>query len=678
MKIKLLGILVFIVILINYKIILSTNSIFGGDYIHFGKSGLTYLLHNSFQVWDSHLNLGWNRVALMGYAPINTIIGLIALLFRYNAPLVERIVWWLPFLILSFFSTIKLSHYLSLSKKIYPLSLLLFLVNTYILMIISGGQIAGIGLAYSMLPLSSYYFIRLTDELKDNKKRILSKSLVAGLILSLQLMLDMRIFYIGILLIFFYSLVSILTGGNFAYKKIAKVVVYTFLIPLLITFAIHSYWIIPLLIFKVSPLQNGGVGFTTASAISFFSFAKLENTLGLLHPNWPENIFGKVGFMKPEFLVLPLLAFGSLFFVENEKKEKRKYLVFFVLIGLLGGFLAKGVNEPFGEIYLWMFNNVPGFNMFRDPTKWYVLIVISYSVLIPFTIWKIHELLSAKKNFLTKSPIFNLCNGLVLLTVGYLAFLIYPSLSGNITGTFKGTFVPNEYRSLERYFLSQEKYSRTLWVPTLQRFGYNSDNHPAVLAQDFFQEVNSTKIINSLASSESLLRESAIKYVIIPFDSEGEIFLNDRRYEETIYNDYIRKVEQIKWLKKIEGFGKISVFEITNPADHFWSSKEDLVKSYKYISPTMYSISIQNAKKGDSIVFAENFDKNWEARIGENNKIESVRFENRFNAFNLLEEGDYDIKIYYKPQNWVGLGLAIGGFTILLFVIYFSILLMKR
>lgn len=678
MKIRLLGILVLVIILINYKIILNTSPIFGGDYIHFEKSGLTYLLHNSYQVWDSHLNLGWNRVALMGYAPINTIIGVIALLSGYNAPIVERIVWWLPFLVLSLFSTLKLSRYLSLGKKTYPFSLLIFLANTYILMIIAGGQIAGIGLAYAMLPLSAYYFLRLIDTVKANGKKIFPQSLVAGLILSFQLMLDIRIFYIGILLLVFYSLLSLFTERNQIFKDVLAIALYVFLIPFSITFAIHSYWIIPLVLYRVSPLQNGGAGFTTTSAITFFSFAKLENALGLLHPNWPENVFGKVGFMKPEFLILPILAFGALLFVREEKKEKRKYVGFFVLLGLLGAFLSKGVNEPFGSIYLWMFNNIPGFSMFRDPTKWYVLIAISYSLLIPFTVWKIQKFLNSKQNYFVKSRMFKLSIMVQLLAVGYFIYLIYPSLTGNLTGTFKKSLVPNEYLSLEKFLSSEDRYSRTLWVPTLQRFGYNSENHPAVLAQDFFHEVNNKKIINSLTSSESLLREAAIKYVIIPYDSQSEIFLTDRKYNERIYKEYKTQLEQVKWLKKIEGFGKIAVFEVADSADHIWSFKEGLVKNYRYVSPTKYVVSIQNARKGDRIVFAESFDNNWEAKVGKSIAAENTRFKNQFNSFELTVNGNYDLTIYYKPQYWVGVGLIIGGLTVLSVVFIFLILLRKR
>ena len=38
---------------------------------------------------------------------------------------------------------------------------------------------------------------------------------------------------------------------------------------------------------------------------------KPPHALSLLHPNWPENLFGKVYFLQPEFLILPILAFSA-------------------------------------------------------------------------------------------------------------------------------------------------------------------------------------------------------------------------------------------------------------------------------------------------------------------------------------------------------------------------------
>ncbi len=55
---------------------------------------------------------------------------------------------------------------------------------------------------------------------------------------------------------------------------------------------------------------------TNPGMLHFLSFADFSHTLAFLHPNWPENLFGKVYFLQPEFLLLPVIAFSALFFVK--------------------------------------------------------------------------------------------------------------------------------------------------------------------------------------------------------------------------------------------------------------------------------------------------------------------------------------------------------------------------
>lgn len=274
-----------------------------------------------------------------------------------------------------------------------------------------------------------------------SKINSLKRSLLLGILFALLIALDIRIAYmmmigVGIFLLikFIYEL-RIANGGlKEQIRELLFEFVYIILIPSAVAGLLHAFWIVPTLFVHQNPFQQLGAAYSTNEAVKFFSFATFENTVSLLHPNWPENIFGKIYFMRPQFLLLPILAYGALFFVNGKRKtengeiikqvqndpashelrkgkEKRLprvdtstlamtdenlYVIFFALLGLLGAFLAKGANDPFGGIYLWLFGHVPGFVMFRDPTKWYLLIAISYSMLVPYTVSKIYDWLSQK------------------------------------------------------------------------------------------------------------------------------------------------------------------------------------------------------------------------------------------------------------------------------------------
>ncbi|MEK7572846.1 MAG: hypothetical protein AAB531_00320 [Patescibacteria group bacterium] len=653
------------------------HHLIGGDWRFFWPENLKEILSYSF-AWDSSLNTGIGRDNLSTLW-LNSYVAYLSnfLTQILHTPwnIAEKLIFFWPIVFISFFSAFFISRMFFRNIFLNILSGFIYLTNSYALMIFSGGQV-GVALAYSLAPLALARFIKITD---------LKLSIIAGLVLALQILFDPRIAYVtfSALGIYFLSNLKQLVIDK-DLKEIVVNISYIFIIPFAVFGLLHAFWILPLLIFHQDPVRSFGAVYTSAEAVKFFSFAKFENTISLLHPNWPENIFGKVGFMKPEFLVLPILAYSSLFFISKIKNlQEKEYIIFFTLLGLAGAFLAKGANEPFGGVYLWMFDNIPGFIMFRDPTKWYTLVAISYSVLIPFTVWKTYEWLRSRSKFLIfnfpfglaqggqfsiKSKIFNVSNLFLLAVVFYLLFLIRPALLGQLTGTFKSKEIPKEYISLEKYISKDSFFYRTFWVPKTQRFGFYSSLHPAIPAQDFIKEANYSQILKNLRMTEMemILQESSVKYVIIPYDSEGEIFLKDRKYDRTLYDRTVGNVKKIKWLKEIGGFGKIAVFEMPNSRDHFWSSSATLGINYKYINPTKYEIIVKNAKKSDVIVFSESFDKNWIARNESiKYKVSSIKYHELFNSFVLPQNGDYSLTVYYTPQDWVNVGLWVSGLSLL-------------
>ena len=350
--------------------------------------------------------------------------------FNFSWPISVRIFWFWPFVILSIFSSIYLfKSFFSYSLFFCLFSSLIYTTNTYILITTGIGQ-KGILMAYSIAPLVLGRFIRIMesgntmeiqwkhngnnrkDKEESEKGKILRESLIFGLILAVQIMWDLRIAYITLIacgLYVFYQWYLRKFSFSFLISH------FSFLISILIVLGLHSYWILPLLITQRSggtPIQDLGSAYITTEAVEYLSWGKFEQTISLLHSLWPESIYGKTGFMKPEFLVLPILAYGSLLFIKKKtdnKKQitKNRNILFFSLLGLLGAFLSKGSNPPLGRVYLWLFKHFPGMIMFRDATKFYLLTALSYSVLIPFSVFQIYllikKLTGSRVNGLTSS-----------------------------------------------------------------------------------------------------------------------------------------------------------------------------------------------------------------------------------------------------------------------------------
>lgn len=452
----------------------------------------------------------------------------------------EKIFWFFPFLAISLASSYFLLKYLSKKFKLdrdefgifISLGCLIFTTNTYILMLVGGGQM-GVAMAYSLIPLILRTAFKIYEE-KISFKKIILYSLTFGI----QMMFDPRLFLLSIFVAFLYFL--------FSYRNISLKVLKRTILILVLTTTVNLFWILPNLNF-FSMEYAAAVNALTAS---YLSFAAFSNSITLFHPNWPENIFGKIGFMKPEFIIVAVIAFVSLFFA-----NKNKSILFFAGLGIFGAFFAKGTNPPFGELYTWL-SSIPGFMIFRDPTKFYILVVMSYMVLIPFSLIKLSKKILSSKYYV-----------LSIMFVVYWLFLIRPAILGDLSGTFKPRVVPEEYVNLKNFMSAKPEFTKTLWVPVIERFGFGSESKPAISAMELFGVSSVSGTLDKLDDPgvKKQLMDEEIKYIIIPDDYLKEIFLTDRKYDEELYKVTVDKLKNVTWLSELKNnnFGKLKVFEIS-------------------------------------------------------------------------------------------------------------------
>jgi len=469
--------LVLVVVFAVYRVWFRLGTLSAGDWPYL------YLENIGEFSWFPEIRFLW--LGLYYQIPAKLFVQVLGLSWE----VVERVIWFVPFVLLCVYSSYRLTK--------SWLGVLVYTTSTYILMVVGGGQM-GVAFGYALAPLVLDWFVRGR------------KGLLGGLFVSLQLMFDPRMAYITLFGVVLYYLVT-------DWKKVRLII-----IPLIIAFILNLFWIVPII---MSGTGEYGDIYTGGEMVEFFSFAKFENAISLFHPNWPDNIFGKVGFQRPEFMLLPILAFSSLLF------SKKPKILFFALLGLVGSFLAKGANEPFGMVYLWLFEHVPGFVMFRDPTKWYLLIALSYSVLIPYVL----------NSFKVK--------WVVWLFIVYWVILIRPVWLGQLTGTFEPKAVPGEYIELKDFIYEQDGDFKTLWIPGRQRFGFVSKNHPAIEAS------------SSAELSRSELLNKKVKYIIVPYDNREELFIEDHKYVPALRAELIEELGQLSWLEHSQ-IENIDIFEI--------------------------------------------------------------------------------------------------------------------
>jgi len=473
------------------------------------------------QVWNSAKDFGENLLPRLWIDyPFRLIVKLLAS-FGLGWGMIEKLLWILA-LVIGVVSIYKLAKFV-IGRRAAYISILLYITNTYALFLFGGGQL-GVALAYGLAPLVLLKFIQ--NEKKTTRN---------GLWLALLVVFDLRLAYLVLGAIFLYQIIS----KAFHIRSLS--------ISILVVVAVHAFWILPTILTRVSSDALGS-DLTNPGMLQFLSFADFSHSIVLLHPNWPENLFGKVYFLQPEFLFLPLVAFSALFIT-----SKRRIMSYFALLVILGAFFAKGAQPPFGALFIWCFQHIPGFMMFRDPTKFYLFIAIGYAILIPF----VFEVLG--KN---QKKVKWIVYGVFVL---FWCFTIRPLFLGQLTGNFKPQAIPTEYLQLKNMLVADAIPSRTLWIPSKEKFVYSSNVHPALVSSALFNNASLSGVMTIATSSSFLttISEAGVRYVIVPKDIERTMYMTEYVFDAALRERMIQTIDHAS-LVPLSEYKEIAVFE--NPS----------------------------------------------------------------------------------------------------------------
>ncbi len=659
----------------------TTPEIIGGDWPSYS---LEFLRQQQFfpSLWTTYRGIGGGVTPLLSLETFQALL-IVPLVNWLGLPWVwiYKIGWFGLFLVLGIISPLVLSRNIFSGPNrrwVQVTSILIYLTNTYVMMLLSGGQM-GVVLAYALFPLVLLQFIKLGNFIILEKKLVVWEILTAGFSLSLQIVFDIRFAYLCITAVFLYWLILIfwqLFHRDLSEKGStlnSPLVVISIVSPISLAFLLNAFWLLPTLVTASRTVSELGAMYTSSSSVPFFSFADFSHALSLLHPNWPENLFGKTYFLQPEFLVLPIIAFASLFFTKKSKLQSLG-IYFFALLGLFGMFLAKGANEPLGGTYLWLFDHVPGFVMFRDPTKWYVYIVISYMILIPLTVEMFIGFI--KEKFTSRKAIPPLGFFLRLSVIFLWFFLIRQALLGKLDGTFQRHDIPHDYVNLANFIARQPDFFRTLWVPEQPRFSPVSDLHPSFGSSFISSASTAAGFVAQFdnADIQTYLEELAVKYVMIPSDALGEIFLSDRHYDSKQRSEWERYLDNISWLTRLSS-GSITVYETKRHNDHFWLSGGK-ISNYQMLSPAHYNVTL-TIYTPTTLYFSEKFHPGWQVRLGAQ-IITSRKTLAGLNSFAIPEKFTGDIQVLFYPEIYALWGRVVSIVTLTGTVLVLVILQSKR
>ncbi|MBI2596948.1 hypothetical protein HYW41_02215 [Candidatus Daviesbacteria bacterium] len=517
--------------------------------------------------------------------PFNLLLGLLANL-NFSFVILERLSIIIPFLFLGSYGIWKLFEYFELSVYARLISILFYLANSYIILVIDGGQLS-ISLAYALFPLG---FLSLEYGIRGN----LRKKILSALVISLIGFFDIRFIYVFLLLCFIKFLYEFLFLRLNAWLPWIRSWLKSGLIITAIVLGLNAYWIIIILKF---PLSDNFYSYLTESSST--SFISLSHSLLFLSPHWFKNVFGNITQLRFEFILIPILVFLAPLF-----RPRNRLVGFWLVIALISIFLTKGSSEPFGEFYSWLYSKLLGFSLFRDSSKFFFLTALSYTILIGITVDEIIKKINT-------SSIRNLF--LVILTT-YLIFLVSPVWLGKMTGTFSTPSLQKEYEQLNKLILKDNKESNIFWIPTIYPLTSLNNLHPSVEAARLAQKRPFAQAIKGSYETFNFLREANymgqlfdianIGYVVYPQLNPKRDNLNSDNIK--YYYTFLNQLSHLDWLSRIDS-SKVPLLRVKSYQNKFFVTPNTWVV---FGSDKIYTESTKSANLAlskNALVFAEEF-----------------------------------------------------------------------
>jgi len=593
-----------------------------GDWLPIFKGTLS---DYSLSLWNTS-GLGSFIIQGVPFQPMVVFQGFLYRIFQWNPAFLQRLVIFCPLVFFLIISPWYLARTLGYGKIGIAATIIVFNLNTIVFLI---AGVTTFALAIAISPLVVAAFIQTLNHQR------MRYGLLFVLIFSLQMVYEIRFAYITAIFCGFYFAYFLAISLVNHRHNLVKLGQLLSIMALLILF-LHSYWLIPFFVAKSTGATIVALpeGYSAVGWVRTLSYWNLLHVLGLQLPWWGEPDI--VNPPNPQFLLLPILAFSVFLF--SIPKQKRM-LLFFGLAALIISFLAKGSKPPFGEVYIWLFLHFPGFNMFREPGKWWFPVVICYAVLIGglvnhlITRENMNQVLNWFKNHFNIPHLVTKIS-LVAVAIGafFVIFPVQPISTLQYSGIFDPRPVPEESNHIEHFLESRSDFFRVLWLPALYRFGYFSSQHPALQGVEVDRKLLSRLVRDNPDPCSYLgqhfstffLRLFAVKYVIVP--SAPEEIPHIYYWYERPPEYYHQLAKKTPGLQPVHFRGKSQLYEVPDPLPHLYIASDSvritdddisffsLINTIEVLRNTPLfllenQISEKNFKNINSLVFR---DSNWQ------------------------------------------------------------------
>ncbi|RZK77467.1 MAG: hypothetical protein EOO85_08765 [Pedobacter sp.] len=526
-----------------------------GDWMFLYKETMSTLRLDYFTVWLSDYSFG--RILIdSGQAPTYFMYGIFSKFFGLDFAYSERLVHMWPSVILAPIGAYVLVKYILKSKVGGVIGAIVYSSNTYFIMLQTGHLT--LAAAYAIVPFVMYFYI------KSLHSYSIKFSVLTGLSLAVCGAYEPRAAYIVVIMMFLYALYNIaLNFKPFNTKKVLKTMGLS-VQPIAIFAILNLYWI-----WGISQVDNGSGESILSRSLFGSEYFSLNAAMTLMHPYW--NFNEPIAFVVNQpplyFWFIPITAVLGLIL-----SRKNINVLFFGILAIVGILLTKQSDAPFTGFYEWMFINIPGFSAFREASKFYFIISLSYAVLVAAFVDAVGLLV---RNLNLKSSHLRY---LALVAPVVIIAIFIPNLitvmNHQIGTTFVERSVPQDYKLFNDIINKDDSYYRIFWMPKDSRWSLNTANHPRLDSTTLTS--SSWKQFTSLGDdaakykqyvepfmqsfSNELLDKSSIKYVVVPikdFNNNDNFFIHYGHDRDA----YIRELDKLPYLKKMNlGAEELAVY----------------------------------------------------------------------------------------------------------------------
>jgi hypothetical protein len=425
-------------------------------------------------------------------------------------------------------------------------------------------------------------------------------------------------------------------------------------------------------------------------------YLDLKKALTLFHPFWNGSEPKWFDDQKTPvyFWLIPIMALLGAYF-----QRKNRKIIFWFFVALLAVFFSKQDALPIKNAYIWMHQNFPGFNAYREASKFYFVTALSYSILIGAFVAHIFEYY-AKKKFLKYSVYF----------FASLVFLwnVKPILTGEMHSIFTPREIPTDELIIRNYISLQNGSFRTLWNPKDSKWASYSTYRPKLdtletrksqwksikdydnLQGGELSEGEANKLFFSENFAPQLLSESSVRYLI----SNKESFF---MIEELVSNSGWKKID----LDLSRNF----IFENkkVRPRIYFTDEIETIHQNldfqnveYSLKNSSRWNFTLKNLEGPIWVNFSEKYHPDWQIVCGDTPWYALIRKRSilpignhhatdaGLNAFFLEPDelrkickidsgGNINLSLYYRPQTFLYLGgiISLSAIFLSLFTLVF-------